>query len=74
MIYGYVLIKLMSMTFFSFHTLKMESNCLKIYIYISTPSSQKMAIHLFHTYSSCHILLCLPKAFRDAQHLMPELV
>lgn len=72
MIYGYVLIKLMSMTFFQFHTLKMESNCLKRKI--NPPSVQKKTIHLFHTYSSCHILLCLPKAFRDAHHLMPELV
>lgn len=67
MIYGYVLIKLMSMTFFPFRALKMESECLK------KKNQPPPPIHLFHTYNSCHILLCLPKAFRDAQHLMREL-
>ena len=79
MIYGYVLIKLTSMIFFQFDTLKMESSRLKKRKKKkkkkenSTLSSQKEPIQLCHTYSSCHILLCLPKAFRDAQHLMARI-
>lgn len=49
-------------------------NGVKLSKKIGPPPTRKKTIHLFHTYSPCHILLCLPKAFRDEHHLMPELV
>lgn len=72
MIYGYVLFELKSMIFPPIsHTQNGVDLSQK-----STfpPSEKKKIIHLFHTYSSSRILLRLPKAFRDAQHSMPELV
>lgn len=68
MIYSCALIKLTSRTFSPFSALKINSQKESSFL------PEKKAIHLFHTSSSFHIPLPQPKAFKDAQHLILELV